>query len=112
MSSILNICFIYKSEKFQYYREALPHFHCHVLGISIVECIVFAVCKCFICIAHLTFGGFMASQDYFTLFSHGKQVDRTEEEVCYRELPHNLQAQHGFPTSGPNLVRTCSYTAA
>ena len=35
---------------------------------------------------HLTFWGSMASrQDYFTLLSHGKQVDGTEEEVLHRE---------------------------
>ena len=35
----------------------------------------------------------MASrQDYFTLLSHGKQVDGTEEEVFHREPPQNLQA--------------------
>ena len=36
----------------------------------------------------------MASrQDYFTLLSHGKQVDGTEEKVLHRESPHHLQAQ-------------------
>ena len=56
--------------------------------------------------------GFMASRkDYFTLLSHGKQVDETEEEVLHREPPHHLQAQRGFLTSSPNGVRTCSDTA-
>lgn len=76
-------------------------------------CIVFAVYEYYICIVHLTFWGFMASrQDYFTLLSHGKQVDGTEEEVLHREPPHHLQAQRGFLTSSPNGVRTCSDTAA
>ena len=38
-------------------------------------------------------------QDYFTLLSHGKQVDETEEEVLHREQPHHPQAQRGFLTS-------------
>ena len=55
----------------------------------------------------------MASrQDYFTLLSHGKQVDGTEEEVLQRELPHYLQVQRGFLTSSRNGVGTCSDTAA
>ena len=55
----------------------------------------------------------MAScQDYFTLLSHGKQEDGTEEEVLHREPPHHMQAQRGFLTSSPNGVRTCSDTAA
>ena len=54
-------------------------------GISIVVCIVFAVYEYYICIVHLTFWGFMESQDYFTLLSHGKQVDGTEEEILHRE---------------------------
>ena len=28
-------------------------------------------------------------QDYFTLLSHDKQVDGTEEEVLHREPPHH-----------------------
>ena len=45
----------------------------------------------------------MASgQDYFTLLSHGTQVDGIEEEVLHREPPHHLQAQHGFLTNSPN----------
>ena len=55
----------------------------------------------------------MASrQGYFTLFSHGKQVGRTEEDVLHREPHHHLQAQRGFLTNSPNGVRTCSDTAA
>ena len=55
----------------------------------------------------------MASrQDYFTLLSHGKLVDGTEEEVLHKELPHHLQAQRGFLTSSPTWVRTCSDTVA
>ena len=55
----------------------------------------------------------MASrQDYFTLLSHGKQVEGTEGEVLHREPPHHLQVQLGFLTSGPNLIRTCSDRAA
>ena len=55
----------------------------------------------------------MASrQEYFTLLSHGKQVDGTEEEVPHKEPPHHLQAQRGFLISSPNGVRTCSDTAA
>ena len=51
----------------------------------------------------------MASrQDYFTVLSHDKQVDGTEEEVLRGEPPHHLQAQRGFLTSSPNGVRTCS----
>ena len=47
--------------------------------------------------------GFMASrQDYFTLLSHGKLVDGTEEQVLHREPPHHLEAQHDFLTSSPN----------
>ena len=47
--------------------------------------------------------GFMTSrQDYFTLLSHGKQVDGTEEQVLHREPPHHLEAQHGFLTSSLN----------
>ena len=66
----------------------------------------------YICIVHLTFGGFLASRlDYFTLLSYGKQVDGTEEEVLHREPPHHLQALRGFLTSSPNGVRTYSYTA-
>ena len=43
---------------------------------------VFVVYEYYICIVHLTFVGFMARrQDYFILLSHGKQVDRIEEEV-------------------------------
>ena len=41
-------------------------------------------------------------QNNFTLLSHGKQVDRTEEEVLHREPPFHLQAQRGFITSSPN----------
>ena len=49
-------------------------------------CIVFAVYNYYIRIVHLAFWGFMASrQDYFTLLSHGKQVDGTEEEVFHRD---------------------------
>ena len=45
----------------------------------------------------------MAShQDYFTLLSHGKQVDGTAEEVLHREPHHHLQAQRGFLTGSPN----------
>ena len=66
----------------------------------------------YICIVHLTCWGFMSSrQDNFTLLSHGKQVDGTEEEVLHREPPHHLQAQCGFLTSSPNGVQTCSITA-
>ena len=55
----------------------------------------------------------MASrQDYFTFFSHGKQVDETVEEVLHNEPPHHLQEQRGFHTNSPNGVRTCSGTAA
>ena len=55
----------------------------------------------------------MASrQDYFTLLSHGKQVDGTEEEVLHRESHHHLQAKRGFLTSSLNGIRTCSDTAA
>ena len=55
----------------------------------------------------------MASrQEYFTLLSHGIQVDGTEVEVLHREPHHHLQAQRGFLTSSPNWVRTCSDTAA
>ena len=55
----------------------------------------------------------MASrQDYFTLLSHGKQVDGTEEEVLHREPPHHQQARRGFLTSSLNGVRTCSDAAA
>ena len=55
----------------------------------------------------------MASrQDYFTLLSHGKQVDGTEEGVLHREPYHHLQAQRGFLTSSLNGIRTCSDTAA
>ena len=54
----------------------------------------------------------MASQDYFTLLSHGKQVDRTEEEVLHREPPHYLLAHLGFLKSSPNGVRICSDTTA
>ena len=51
----------------------------------------------------------MASrQDYFTLLSHGKQVDGTDEEVLHREPPHRLQAQRGFFTSSSNLLRYSS----
>ena len=53
--------------------------HCSVYSI------VFAVYKYYICIVHLTFWGFIESQDYFTLLSHGKQVDGTEEEILNRE---------------------------
>ena len=60
----------------------------------------------------LTVWSFMASQDYFTLLSHGKQVDETEEEVLHREPSPYLQAQRGFLTSSLNGVRTCSDTAA
>ena len=84
-----------------------------MLGISIVVCIVLAVYEYYICIIHLAFGDFMASrQDYFTLSSHRKQVDGTEEEVLHREAPHHLQARRGFLTSSPNEVRTCSDTTA
>ena len=38
-----------------------------------------------VCIVHLTFWGFMESQDYFTLLSNGKQVDGTEKEILHRE---------------------------
>ena len=42
----------------------------------------------------------MASfQDYFTLLSHGKQVDGTEEEVLHGE-PSHKQSEWG-----PNLLR-------
>ena len=76
-------------------------------------CIVFAVYEYYICIVHLTFWGFMVNrQDYFTLLSHDKQVDGTEEEVLHREPPRHLQAQRGFLTSSPNGVRTCSGRAA
>ena len=51
-------------------------------------------------------------QDYFTILSHGKQLDGTEEDVIHREPPHHLQTQRGFLTSTPNGVRTCSDTAA
>ena len=72
-------------------------------------CIVFAVYEYCMCIVHLTFWGFMASrQDYFTLLSHDKLVDGTEEEVLHMEQPLNLQAQRGYLTSSPNGVRTCS----
>ena len=75
-------------------------------------CVVFAVYEYYICIVHLTFSGFMASrQDYFTLLSHGKQVDGTEEGVLHREPPRHLQAQRGFLTSSQNGVH-CSDTAA
>ena len=48
----------------------------------------------------------MASrQDSFTLLSHGKQVDGTKEEVLHGEPPHHLQAQCGFFTSSPDVVR-------
>ena len=84
-----------------------------MLGINIVVCMVFAVYEFYIYIVHLTFGSFMESrQDYFTLSSHGKQVDGTEEDVLHREPPHHLQAQSGFLTNSPNVVRTCSDTAA
>ena len=76
-------------------------------------CIVFAIYEYYICTVHLTFMGFLASrQDYFTLLSHGKQVDGTQEDVRNRKPPHHLQAQRGFLTSSPNGVRTCSDTAA
>ena len=74
--------------------------------------IVLAVYEFYICIVHLAFWGFMSSrQDSFTLLSHGKPVDGTEEVVLHRESPHHLQAQRGFLTSSPNGVRTCSDTA-
>ena len=76
-------------------------------------CIVFVVFEYYICIVHLTFWGFMACrQDYFTLLSHGKQVDGREEEVLHREPPHDLQEQRGILTSSPNGIRTCSDAAA
>ena len=54
----------------------------------------------------------MASgQEHFTLLSHSKQVDGTEEEVLHREPPHHLQAPRGFLTSSSNGVQTCSDTA-
>ena len=65
------------------------------------------------CIVHLTFWGFMESrQDYFTLLSHSKQEDRTEEAVLHKVTPHHLQIQRGSLTSSRNGVWTCSYTAA
>ena len=69
------------------------------------------VCDCGI---HWTFllTSCMASQDYFTLLSYGKQVDGTEDEVLHREPHHHLQAHRGFLTSSPNGLRTCSDTAA
>ena len=76
-------------------------------------CIVFAVYEYYICIVHLTFWGFMATrQDYFTLLSHGKQVDGTEGEGLHREPLHHLQAQRGFlkkkSEPGSNLLRYSS----
>ena len=66
-------------------------------------CIVFAVYEYYICTVHFTFCGFMASrQDYFTLFSYGKQVDGTEEEVLHREPPHKQSEW------GSNLLRHSS----
>ena len=48
----------------------------------------------------------MASrQDYFTLLSHDKQVDGTEEEVLHTMIGNNLTI------CSPNGVRTCSDTA-
>ena len=106
MCSISNIYFIFKFEL---------HVHCDLLGISIVVCIVLAVYEFYTCIVHLTFLFVFyvksSRQDNFTLLSHGKQVDGTEEEVFHREPPHHLQAHRGFLTSSPNLVRTCSDTA-
>ena len=58
------------------------------------------------------FLGFYGKSRLFTLLSHGKQVDATEEEDLHRETPRHLQAQRGFLTSGLNGVRTCSDTAA
>ena len=47
-------------------------------------------------------------QDYFTLSSHGKQIDGTIEEVFHGEPPHHLQTQCGFLTSSSNGARTYS----
>ena len=59
-------------------QRSLTYFHCDQLGIRIAVCIVFAVYEYYICIVHLILWEFMASrQDYFTLLSHGKQVEGT-----------------------------------
>ena len=85
---------------------------CKILHISYIYLNLGKYVYC-IYIIHLTFWGFMASGlDYFTLLSHGKQVDGTEYEVLHREPPHHLQAHRGFLTSSPNGVQICSDTAA
>ena len=76
----------------QVWRIAVIQRSWDLLWISIVVYIVFAVYEYYICTEHLTFGGFVASQDYFILLRHGKQVDGTEEDILHREAPNHLQA--------------------